>query len=168
MTSHSRWKNQSLSINCASEKPFKPNVYSQVLYCNEAIVFKRSSGIFPLSGLTWDFRLMQSDLTGSETMQLNANIKGGVYGRVVNTSSLARRVVSLDKELYSTLSLYTQVYKWVPATYCYIGSNPAIDQHPVRGEQQYSQVLHANETGISYGRLRLWLVCAFTFYLMQI
>ena len=68
MTSHSRWKNQSLSINCASEKPFKPNVYSQVLYCNEAIVFKRSSGIFPLSGLTWDFRLMQSDLTGSETM----------------------------------------------------------------------------------------------------
>ena len=26
---------------------------------------------------------------------------------------------SLDKELYSTLSLFTQVYKWVPATYCW-------------------------------------------------
>ena len=26
-----------------------------------------------------------------------------------------RRVVSLDKKLYSTLSLFTQVYKWVPA-----------------------------------------------------
>ena len=31
----------------------------------------------------------------------------------------ARRVVSLDKELYSTLSLFNQVYKWVPATYCW-------------------------------------------------
>ena len=37
----------------------------------------------------------------------------------VRGSSLARRVVSLDKELYSTLSLFTQVYKWVPATYCW-------------------------------------------------
>ena len=25
-----------------------------------------------------------------------------------------RRVVFLDKKLYSTLSLFTQVYKWVP------------------------------------------------------
>ena len=37
----------------------------------------------------------------------------------VRGSSLARRVVSLDKELYSTLSLFTQVYKWIPATYCW-------------------------------------------------
>ena len=29
----------------------------------------------------------------------------------VRGSSLARRVVSLDKELYCTLSLFTQVYK---------------------------------------------------------
>ena len=29
--------------------------------------------------------------------------------------SFCRRVVSLDKKLYSTLSLFTQVYKWVPA-----------------------------------------------------
>ena len=31
--------------------------------------------------------------------------------------SLAPRVVSLDKELDSTLSLFTLVYKWVPVTY---------------------------------------------------
>ena len=68
MTSRSRRLNQSLSINCASEQPFKPKVYSQELYRNEAFILRRSSGIFPLSGLTWDFRLMQSDLTGSETM----------------------------------------------------------------------------------------------------
>jgi len=37
----------------------------------------------------------------------------------VRGSSLARCVVSLDKELYSTFSLFTQVYKWVPATYCW-------------------------------------------------
>ena len=37
----------------------------------------------------------------------------------VQGSSLACRVVSLDKELYSTLSLFTQVYKWVLATYCW-------------------------------------------------
>ena len=29
--------------------------------------------------------------------------------------SLCLRVVSLDKKLYLTLSLFTQVYKWVPA-----------------------------------------------------
>ena len=35
-------------------------------------------------------------------------------------STLAHCVVSLDKELYSTLSLFTQTYKkWVPATYTY-------------------------------------------------
>ena len=33
-------------------------------------------------------------------------------------SSLARRVVFLDKELYPTLPLLTQVSKWVPVTYC--------------------------------------------------
>ena len=34
-------------------------------------------------------------------------------------SNLARRVVSLDKELYSSLSLFIQVYKSVPATFCW-------------------------------------------------
>ena len=37
----------------------------------------------------------------------------------VRGSSLTRLVVSLDKKLYSTFSLFTQVYKWVPATYCW-------------------------------------------------
>ena len=36
----------------------------------------------------------------------------------VQGSSLALCIVSLDKELYSTLSLFTQVYQWVPVTYC--------------------------------------------------
>ena len=36
----------------------------------------------------------------------------------VRDSSLTHQVVSLDKELYSNLSLFTKVYKWVPATYC--------------------------------------------------
>ena len=57
------------------------------------------------------------------------------YDLEVQGSSLGRRVVSLDKELYSTLSLFTQVYKWVLATYCWGGGgNPAMDQHPVQGE----------------------------------
>ena len=38
---------------------------------------------------------------------------------------IAAYVVSLDKKLYSTLSLFTQVYKWAPATYCW--DNPAMD-----------------------------------------
>ena len=36
------------------------------------------------------------------------------------------RVVSLDKKLYSTLSLFTQVYKWVPAIIMLAG-NLAMD-----------------------------------------
>ena len=37
----------------------------------------------------------------------------------VQGSSLACPILSLDKELYPTLSVFTQVYKWVPATYCW-------------------------------------------------
>ena len=37
-----------------------------------------------------------------------------------------RRVVSLDKKLYSTLSLFTQVYKWVMAIVM-LGGNLAMD-----------------------------------------
>ena len=44
----------------------------------------------------------------------------------VRGSSLAHRVVFLNKELCFTLSLFTQVYKWVPATHCW-GGNPAMD-----------------------------------------
>ena len=45
-----------------------------------------------------------------------------------------------------------------------LGSNPAIDYHPVQGGVAILPgMLHAKETGISSGRLGLWLVCAFTF-----
>jgi len=37
----------------------------------------------------------------------------------VQGSSFAHCIVSLDKELNSTLSLFTQVYQWVPVTYCW-------------------------------------------------
>ena len=36
-------------------------------------------------------------------------------GRLIESSFRRRCVVSLDKKLYSTLSLFTQGYKWVPA-----------------------------------------------------
>ena len=36
----------------------------------------------------------------------------------VRGSSLAHCIDSSDRELYSTLSLFTQVYKWVPEVYC--------------------------------------------------
>ena len=39
---------------------------------------------------------------------------------------LCRRVVSSDKKLYSTLSLFTQAYKWVPAIVM-LGSDHAMD-----------------------------------------
>ena len=71
----------------------------------------------------------------------------GVWG-----SSLAGRIVSLAKELYSTLCLFTQVYKWVPVTYCW-GVTLAI----------LLGMFHAKETRISSSRLGLWLVCALTF-----
>ena len=53
----------------------------------------------------------------------------------VQGSSLARHIVSLDKELYSSLSLFTRVYNWAPATYCWGrggGGNPAMDFHPIQ------------------------------------
>ena len=48
----------------------------------------------------------------------------------VRGSSLACRVVSLDKEPYSTLSLFTLVYKWVLATYCWGVTLHALASHP--------------------------------------
>ena len=36
-----------------------------------------------------------------------------------STPSPYNRVVFLDKKLYPTLFLSTQVYKWVPAAYCW-------------------------------------------------
>ena len=42
-----------------------------------------------------------------------------------------------------TVPLSTQVYKWVPADLM-LGGNPVMDQHPIQGEQKYSQSLYAH------------------------
>ena len=78
-------------------------------------------------------------------------------------SSLARRVASIDKELYSELSLFTQVYKWVPATYCWGGGGEPCDGLAFRPgvSSNTPRQLHAKETGLRSGRLGLWLACSF-------
>ena len=52
-------------------------------------------------------------------------VNSSISGSGIWFSSLTPCVVSLYKELYSTLSLLTQVYKWVPVTYCW--GYPAMD-----------------------------------------
>ena len=63
-------------------------------------------------------------------------------------SSLAHQVVSLDKELYSTLSVFTQVYKRVLRHTAGGG-----------GGSNTLSMLNVKECGISSSRLGLWLVC---------
>ena len=74
----------------------------------------------------------------------------------VRGSSLVRLIVSLDKELYSTLSLFTQVYKWVPATH-YWRITLRWTGIPSRGSSNTPS--HACFM-LSSGRLGPWLVCA--------
>ena len=54
----------------------------------------------------------------------------------VQGSSLAGCIVSLDKELYSTLFLFTQMYKGVPPTRCW-RVTLQWTSIPSRGEWQY-------------------------------
>ena len=73
----------------------------------------------------------------------------------VQGSSLARRVVSLDKELYSANCLSSprciNGYRRHPA-----GGNPAMDKHPVQGRVSILRgMLHAKETGINSGPFNL-------------
>ena len=63
-------------------------------------------------------------------------------------SSLAHHVVSLDKELYSTLSLFTQVYKWVLATYCW-GVTLRWTSIPSRGDSDTPRCPMLMKPGIS-------------------
>ena len=65
----------------------------------------------------------------------------------VRVPRLARRVVSLDKELYSTLSLFTQVYKWVPVTYCWVVTLRWTSILPRGSISTLLSMLHAKETG---------------------
>ena len=51
----------------------------------------------------------------------------------VSGSSLAHHAVSSDKEYYASLSLFSQVYKWVPAIYCW-GVTLRWTRIPSRGE----------------------------------
>ena len=86
------------------------------------------------------------------------------YDLEVQGSSLTHRVVSLDKELYSTLSLLTQAYTVNGYRRHTAGGNRAMDQHPVQGGVAILLgMLHAKETRTNSSRLGLWLVCAFTF-----
>jgi len=50
---------------------------------------------------------------GHSGVVVSALVVGG------STPSPCHRVVSLDKKLFPTVSLSTQVYKWVLATYCW-------------------------------------------------
>ena len=78
-------------------------------------------------------------------------------------SSFARRVVSLDKELLHFVSLHPGVE--IGTGDILLGGNPAMDYHPVQGRAAiFLGMLHAKETGISSGRLGLWLIYAFTVF----
>ena len=92
-----------------------------------------------------------------------------MHGKVVNASasisgcpgfkSCPSPCFLIDKELYSTVCLFTQVYKA-------LRGNPAMDWHPVHGgEAIFSAMLHAKETRISSGHFGFWLVHAFAIYL---
>ena len=57
-------------------------------------------------------------------------------------------VVFLGKTLYSqSASLHPGVQM---CTSKCAGGNPAMDQHPIQGEWQYSQPLHAKKTGVKH------------------
>ena len=81
----------------------------------------------------------------------------------VRGSSLARRVVSQDKELHSTLPLFTQVCKRVLATYCWEVTLPWTSFNYLPAGAILLGMFHVKETGISSSRLDLSLVCALTF-----
>ena len=79
-------------------------------------------------------------------------------------SSLAHRIVSLDQELFSTLSLFIQVCQWVLVTYCW-GVTLLWTSNPVQGGVAILLgLLHAMKAGTSTGRVGLWFVCALTLY----
>ena len=70
--------------------------------------------------------------------------------RAVQVQGLAGDIVlcSWARHFTLTVPLSTQVYKWVPANLM-LGVTLRWTSIPSRGEQKYSQSLHATETGIS-------------------
>ena len=74
----------------------------------------------------------------------------------VQGSSLTHCIVSLEKELYSTLSLFTQVYQWVPVTYCWgvtlrwtsiLSRMGGGKQRKERSNDQFKATAHGNSPG---------------------
>ena len=88
-------------------------------------------------------------------------------------SSSASRIVSLHKKLYSTLSLFTRVYKLVPPTYCWVGGGRGgeeggrviLIQTTIPSGGSSNTLRHASCQGNrdNPSRLGLWFLCAFTF-----
>ena len=76
------------------------------LVCNRCAFYLSPFCEVPLKMTLW--RCMWSNVLTPRPLDLE-----------VRGSNLARRVASLDKKLYSTLFLFSQVYKWVLATYCW-------------------------------------------------
>ena len=85
-----------------------------------------------------------------------------LIGHRISSLSPSRCFRFLDRDLYSTLSLFTSVSKlnvYRRHTAGGGGGNPVTDQHPVLGAVAVLlSLLHAKESGISSGRLGFWLV----------
>ena len=78
-------------------------------------------------------------------------------------------VVSLDKKLYPTFSLSTQVPEMGPIDIL-LGVTLCWTSVPSSGEWQYSQLLHATETGLwaSLSRVRLYLSSLYSILLRHL
>ena len=125
--------------------------------------------LIPVS-LAWSMTRMTRSIATRGVRRLEVFVKRELWRRVwpsgwhleVRGSSLARRVVSLDKELYSTLSLFTQVYNWVPVTYCW-GVTLRWTSIPSRwGVAILLGLLHATETGTKFRPCWPLAQCAFS------
>ena len=100
------------SFSCRHEKLSK---YSMNANNIELLSKKRHRSGWPrrFAALRSEYMFAQYDVEACVAEQLTP----GTLDLEVCGSSLARCVFSLDKELYSTLSLFIQVYKWVPVTF---------------------------------------------------
>ena len=78
------------------------------------------------------------------------------------TPSPCHYVVSFVKKLSTTLSLSTQVYKWVPATYCW--GNPAMDLHLIQGGVAILSVTSCYRNWVKLRLVWAFSSCATTFF----
>ena len=109
------------SLSCRDEKLSK---YSMNGTSAELLSKKkhRSGWSRGFAALRSEYMFAQCDVEAFVAERLTP----GTLDLEVRDSSLARRAFSLDKELYSTLSFFTQVYKWVTGDIL-LGGNPAMD-----------------------------------------